>query len=105
MLGSKLAGLPSFRTGNELALPHLTVRLTKCRSVAMAKKRVQIVLANIGRASVAGYVFEIAGHALPLDALLSFERPVRRGPIPCWSPLAAAVSQRWADLGADLERF
>jgi hypothetical protein len=41
--------------------------------VARAKKRVQTVLANIARASVAGYVFAIAGYALPLDALLSFE--------------------------------
>jgi hypothetical protein len=65
----------------------------------MAKKRVQIVLANIVRASVAGYVFAIAGYALPLDALLSFERPVRRAPKPRWSPLAAAVSQPWVDLG------
>jgi hypothetical protein len=58
--------------------------------VTVAKKRVQILLANIVRASVAGYVFAIAGYARPLDALLWFERPVRRGPIP--SPLAAAVS-------------
>jgi len=65
----------------------------------MAKKRVRTVLANIARASVAGYVFAIAGYALPLDALLSFERPVRHGLVLRWSRLAAAVSQPWADLG------
>jgi hypothetical protein len=37
------------------------------------KKRVQIVLANIVRASAAGYVFAVAGYALPLDVLLPFE--------------------------------
>jgi hypothetical protein len=41
--------------------------------VATTKNRVQIVLANIVRASVAGHVFAIAGYALPLDALVPFE--------------------------------
>jgi hypothetical protein len=41
--------------------------------VATTKNRVQIVLAHIVRANVAGYVFSIAGYALPLDALLPFE--------------------------------
>jgi hypothetical protein len=41
--------------------------------VATTKKRVQIVLANVVHASAAGYVFAIAGYAIPLDALLPFE--------------------------------
>jgi hypothetical protein len=47
------------------------VRLTKSRNVA--KKREQIVLANMVRARVAGYVFAIAGCALSLDALFQLE--------------------------------
>jgi len=46
-----------------------TVGLTKSQSVATAKKRVQIVFANVVCANFAGYVFAIAG---PL-ALLPFE--------------------------------
>jgi hypothetical protein len=41
--------------------------------VATAKNRKQIVRANVVRASVAGYVFAIAGYALPLGALIPFE--------------------------------
>ena len=41
--------------------------------MATAKKRAQIVRANVVRASVAGYVFAIDGYALPLDALIPFE--------------------------------
>lgn len=48
----------------------------------MTKKRVQIVLASVIHASVAGHVFAIAGQTLPLDALLPFERPARRGSTP-----------------------
>jgi hypothetical protein len=44
----------------------------KSRSAA-AKKRVQIVRASVVRVSVAGYVFAIAGYALPLDALLPID--------------------------------
>ena len=67
--------------------------------MATAKKRVQIVVANMVRASVAGYVFAIAGYALPLDALLPVVSPAHHGQIRYRSLLAAAVSQSWADLG------
>ena len=56
-----------------------------------------MVLANIVRASVAGYVFAIAGYGLRLDAQLPFEWPARRDSIFCWSPPAG--SQPWVDLG------
>ena len=41
--------------------------------MATANKRVRIVLASVVRVSVAGYVFAIAGFALPVVGLLPFE--------------------------------
>ena len=75
------------------------VRLTKSQKVS-AKNCGQIV-ANRVRASVLQLddVFAIAGFGLLFDALLPFGPPARRGRIPRWSPLVAAVSQLWADLG------
>ena len=73
--------------------------LTKSRK-ASAKNCGQIV-ANRVRASVLQLddVFAIAGFGLLFDALLPFGPPARRGRILRWSPLVAAVSQLWADLG------
>jgi len=58
------------------------VRLTK--SVATAKKRAQMAVANMVRASVSqlGYAFAISGYALPFDGLLPFVSPAYRGQIP-----------------------
>jgi hypothetical protein len=69
--------------------------------VATAKKRVQMVAANMARVSVLqlDHAFAIPGHAHPLHGFLALVSPARQGQarrLP-----AATVSQPWGDL----ERF
>jgi hypothetical protein len=60
------------------------VRLTKSRSVVIAKKRARMAVANMVRASVSqlDYAFAIPGYVLPFDGLLLFVSPARRGQVP-----------------------
>jgi hypothetical protein len=72
-------------------------RLTKSRTVVTAKKRAQMAVANMVRASASqfGYAFASPGYAL---VLLRFVSPTHRGRIPQRSLLAATASQPRVDL-------
>ena len=71
--------------------------------MANAKKRVQMVAANMARVSVLqlDYAFAIPGHALSLHGFLALVSPARQGQTRQRSLTSATVSQPWGDL----ERF
>ena len=68
--------------------------------MANAKKRVQMVAANMARVSVLqlDYAFAIPGHALPLDGFLALVSPAHQGQTRQRSLLPATLSQPWGDL-------
>ena len=68
--------------------------------MATAKKRVQMVVANMARVSVLqlDYAFAIPGHVLPLRGFLALVSPAHQGQTRQRSLLPATVSQPWGDL-------
>jgi hypothetical protein len=65
--------------------------------VATAKKRVQMVAANMARVSVLqlDYAFAIPGCALPLHVFLALVSPAQQGQTRWRSLLAATAPQPW----------